>query len=94
MKRLFFYIHVSVEPEFSCENKTATLGEPLNFTCQFSTNPSADYFTVELPNGQIINGTTSNIAFSVTPLEVSTCFTSLNMIVRVKYNTICGGVTH
>ena len=84
MKRLFFYIHVSVEPEFSCENKTATFGEPLKFTCQFSTNPSADSFTVELPDGQIVNGTTSNIAFSVIPQEVSTWFTTSDTIVSVK----------
>ena len=74
----------SVKPEFSCEYETAIVGEPLNYTCQFSTNPSADYFAVELPNGQVVNGTTSNIAFSVIPQEVSTWFTTSDTIVSVK----------
>ena len=63
---------VPVEPEVSCQDTTAVFGEPLNFTCQFFTNPSADYFTLELPNGQIVNGTTNNIALSFVALEVST----------------------
>ena len=82
-----FFFFIAVEPEFSCEYKTAILGEPLNFTCQFSTNPSADYFTVELPDGQIVSGPTSNIAFSVISQEVSTGFTSLNIIACVNQGT-------
>ena len=63
---------VPVEPEVSCQDTTTVFGEPLNFTCQFLANPSADYFSLELPNGQIVNGSIHDIAFSTVALEVST----------------------
>ena len=65
---------IPVEPEFACEDAHAVFGAALNYNCRFFTNPSVDYFTVELPNGQIVNGTTDNIAFAVGTLEVSAHF--------------------
>ena len=63
---------VPVEPEFACENTTAIVGKPLNFTCHFSSNPPQNYWTVVFPTGQKVDSTIDSVvALAIIELKVS-----------------------
>ena len=82
MKLVFSF--VPVKPEFACENTTAVVGQPLNFTCRISSNPPQNYWTVAFPRGQSADDTTDTVVeLTIIELEVCTILSVLSLITRV-----------